>query len=232
MSFVVEFLLFTLALLLVVCDAKVISDESIIDKCEMLPPETLANVLGSAYNRRYMSIEMPADIERTEYTVSSSVNKLKRNVSNSESFYVNSTYSAVLSDKPAWEMIHVEHDYKKRNKRSFGALSLLTDEQRAKELAYAAENERRETEERPWNCDGRIKWIDLGKDYFPRYLRSIECHKQTCWYGHYTCVARSFTLKVLHRRRGLCTGQVNEMRELWVWEERAINFCCDCVLRY
>nr|CAI5838384.1 unnamed protein product [Callosobruchus analis] len=83
-----------------------------------------------------------------------------------------------------------------------------------------------------WHCKQRIKWLDLGPDYFPRYLKSVECLSETCWFNIYKCRPRSFAVKLLKRRRDRCSaapvddrrgtsGLPRELRELWVWEERA-----------
>lgn len=91
-----------------------------------------------------------------------------------------------------------------------------------------------------WHCKSRIKWTDLGLDYFPRYLRSVECLTENCWFNMYKCRPRSFTVKILKRKRDRCvpleqpatrigvSGLPRELKEMWVWEERAVNFCCDC----
>lgn len=93
---------------------------------------------------------------------------------------------------------------------------------------------------RQWECQSKIRWQDLGPDYYPRYLRSVECTSQTCWYDMMQCRPRSFTVKLLRRKRDRCVedngfkvgnmGLPHDLRELWVWEERAVNFCCDCAL--
>ncbi|XP_062557294.1 protein trunk-like [Armigeres subalbatus] len=96
---------------------------------------------------------------------------------------------------------------------------------------------------RPWNCEAKIRWMDLGDEYYPRFLRTVECAKTSCWYGHYQCTPRSFTIKILRKRPGECVpidethkigieGLPAELSELWVWEERAVNFCCDCAPRF
>lgn len=90
-----------------------------------------------------------------------------------------------------------------------------------------------------WQCESQIKWTDLGPDYFPRYLRSVECLEKNCWFNIYKCRPRSFTVKILRRKRNRCvtptpgtqigvSGLPNDLKQLWVWEERAVTFCCDC----
>lgn len=93
----------------------------------------------------------------------------------------------------------------------------------------------------PWKCDSSIRWIDLGPDYFPRFLRTVECTKHYCWYKAFVCKAKSFAIKILRRREGMCADAENlrkltsfdfrgDFGEVWKWEEVAINVCCDCAV--
>ncbi|XP_063218511.1 protein trunk [Bacillus rossius redtenbacheri] len=90
---------------------------------------------------------------------------------------------------------------------------------------------------------GTKRWKDLGPDFFPRFLLSMDCSNQKCWYDSYECTPKSFTVKVLRKVRDYCLPKkgtnVNLVRlnsnknfetlsELWVWEERAVAFCCEC----
>lgn len=244
-----------------------------VDKiCSRLPATVLTDVLGAAYNARYMSIDSPvaasqndatdaADVETEESYNRYAVNALerRRGANSYRPFYVDDTYVSEISDQPAWEVKHVT---------TVGAASSAAAATRRKRQldsgvddfsADADINVANGTRpgrairmdvrkiaapppgERPWKCEAKIKWLDLGIDYFPRYLRTVECTKQFCWYGHYECRPRSFTVKILRRRNGECVsterlhkigvdGMPGELRELWVWEERAVNFCCDCAI--
>lgn len=94
-----------------------------------------------------------------------------------------------------------------------------------------------------WHCESPLRWIDLGPDHFPRYLRSADCSHHTCTGAGFVCRPRSFSVKVLRRREGACApasdlpveestvGLPSDLRDLWVWELRAVNFCCVCSLR-
>lgn len=205
------------------------------DDCKEVPDMALTQILGPAYNTRYMSINAPMisnddadggeDPTRGDYS-------MKRKANNALPFYVDDTFHIEISNKPAWEVNHIQK-YE------------IRDSKRSKRQAYRNNGRSRGSNtqpQRPWECEARIKWIDLGLDYFPRYLRTVECTKHLCWYGHFTCQPRSFTVKVLRRRRGQCVrsdrlknivveGLPGELRELWVWEERAVNFCCDCAAK-
>lgn len=201
--------------------------------CEQLPALILTEILGAAYNSRYMSITEPNyTIDDVDENSDEQNNNVKRKVSNFPPFYVDDTYALELSDKPAWEMQHVS---------VMAVIEGESEEQnREKRSAYTRRGSAKKSSPRPWECEAKVKWIDLGPEYFPRFLRTVECTKHLCWYGHYTCKPRSFTVKILRRRRGECVVSnslknrisvddlPNDLRELWVWEERAVNFCCDC----
>lgn len=217
--------------------------------CSRLPATVLTDVLGAAYNARYMSIDSPAnqqdaDIETEESYNRYAINSLdKRGASKSyRPFYVDDTYVNEISDQPAWEVKHVITDGSQTRKRREN----VDEKKNSTRTVRAVRMDARKLPapppgERPWKCEAKIKWLDLGIDYFPRYLRTVECTKQYCWYGHYECKPRSFTVKILRRRNGECVssdrlhkigvdGMPGELRELWIWEERAVNFCCDCAI--
>lgn len=79
----------------------------------------------------------------------------------------------------------------------------------------------------PWQCESKIVWTDLGSNYYPRFLRNVECTRQNCWYGHFKCRPKAFTVNVLKRARDSCKDQ-NGGQD-WVYEERAVTFCCECL---
>lgn len=187
--------------------------------CEKIPVTMLEKILGGAFNSRYMSITPPLD--RGPVFEDSS----KRGASPLPSFYVDNDYFNEFGDFPAWD--YSSHRY----------LMMMEGSYRIKRGTRGKEKEKKQ-----WECDSDVVWSDLGPDYFPRYIRNIECVAHQCWYGMYFCKPRSFTVKVLKLRRGRCAltspGATvgfselhnNTLKELWVWEERAVNFCCDCSL--
>ncbi|CAI9740244.1 Hypothetical predicted protein [Octopus vulgaris] len=87
----------------------------------------------------------------------------------------------------------------------------------------------------PWQCTSRHTWRDLGNNYFPQYVRSVRCLSKRCWFDHYRCRAKSFRVKVLVRKSDSCvpvpvSEQSNSHYEhLWVFKERSVTFCCECV---
>ena len=196
-----------------------------------------------------MSIDLPS--ENDEYESNNKAGK--RGTQNVPPFYVDDTYVLELSDKPAWEVHHanemaiIDSDNVNSNKSEskINPAEELLDAP-STNLTRVPRNTRRrldnnnQSSKRPWECEAKIKWLDLGYDYYPRYLRTVECTRHACFYGHFTCTPRSFTVKILRRRRGECVeatnkvginGLHNDLRELWVWEERAVNFCCDCAAK-
>ncbi|KAG5890407.1 hypothetical protein JTB14_026288 [Gonioctena quinquepunctata] len=186
--------------------------------CSEIPSLVLEEILGAAYNARYMSIDEPV-------IHSSDQNGKRMTTGDDLDFSVDSEFSETIEDQPAWAITnHVvetlgEYDHKR----------YVEKERYRRSSDYKQE----------WHCKSRIKWIDLGPDYFPRYLRSVECLADKCWFDIYKCKPRSFTVKILRRRRNRCVtaapgtkigmaGLPNSLKELWVWEERAVSFCCDC----
>jgi protein trunk len=188
-----------------------------------------------------MSIDQPTLDEDLDININVAQ---KRGAVGVKPFYVDDTYAMEISDKPAWEVTHLS-EIEKTNKENLESLSEnvnATRVQRSNNRRGNAELGQQQPPQikRPWECEAKIKWQDLGESYYPRYLRTVECTRHSCFYGHYTCTPRSFTVKILRRRVGECVQTKNnigidglhgDLKELWIWEERAVNFCCDCSAR-
>lgn len=204
--------------------------------CGKLSPHMLTEILGAAFNSRYMSLEQP--LEDSIVTNSAPGDAPGKRQASFPPFYVDDKYALEISRKPAWEVQHVvdtpaaASGNMDRSKRE----APLEDDSmdRIKRTFQKSGPSKQDAEQ--WVCKAKIRWIELGPDYYPPYLRTVECVKHDCWYRLYSCKPRSFTVKLLRRRKGECVptgrlsfdGMPGEMRELWVWEERAVNFCCDC----
>lgn len=195
------------------------------DYCTQLTTKSLAKILGQAFNPRYMSIDPPflhqqdADSKRSSYEIP---------------FYADNDVVSV-GDFPAWETDHINYYEEKKainDKKVVRVRDIFTQKSTGNPQI---------SKTRPWECASKLTWMDLGINYFPRYIRSVECISNSCWYGHYNCKPKSFTVKVLRRKNGSCI-RVNDKlllltsenfssdyTELWVWEEVSVNFCCDCV---
>lgn len=237
------------------------SIENIPSDCDNFSVNVLQDLLGPAYNSRYMSIEQPNYNDKHLVTggANEEIDAASRKRGTSPkigSFYVDNTYAVPISNKPAWEKGSyltepieenadtMENGKSKRSLADIFDLDKILESHignaitgRGKDIKHAMFLRKGDIE-RPWRCEAMVRWIDLGVEYFPRYLRTVECMKNTCWYGHYECVPRSFTVKILRRKHGKCMktiehnfgniGLPNELKQLWIWEERAVNFCCDC----
>ncbi|XP_046749125.1 protein trunk [Diprion similis] len=207
------------------------------EQCRTIPEAILSTVLGPAFNARYMSIIDPRESVQSEPTVSGVV---KRKINKIPSFYVDEEYNSVYSNAPAWDFEFSNIKYEEELPASNPNTEENMSEDRNREIRHVKKNT-------PWQCNAKVEWIDLGNDYFPRFLRILECEKTNCWYGFYTCKPKSFTVKMLRRYTGVCipspslnvastptniddSSSSDEPRELWVWEERAVNFCCECVV--
>lgn len=170
--------------------------------------ELLKEILGPAFNPRYMSIEKPEE-QKTSTG--------KKRFTYTLDFYLEPGYEEDLEQQPAWRLTnHVDAAVSMGNMRYRRTPDLLQE----------------------WQCKSEIKWTDLGMDYFPRYLRSVECLTNNCWFNMYKCKPRSFTMKLLKKRSSYkpnsltvgVPGLSTELRKMWLWEERTVNFCCDCSL--
>lgn len=184
-----------------------------------------------------MSVDEPTLEEEVERKSAAG----KRGAQDFKPFYVDDTYAMEISNVPAWELSHLKNstDEKSYENTTSGAIDGARN-QRSNFRRKNEEQQQQQQMKRPWECEAKIKWLDLGYDYFPRYLRTVECTRHSCFYGHFTCKPRSFTVKILRRRRGECVqtrnkigndGLHSDLKELWVWEERAVNFCCDCAIK-
>lgn len=199
--------------------------ESVNKFCSYLTEETLIVILGQAYNPRYMSIQQPGSTGGSETFNKRSTFDL--------SFYVEDFLEAI-EETPAWEINYIATSKAEKHiSKDKHVQRQITDRTLLKPRLYKF---------RPWECSSKITWIDLGTNYFPRYIRSVKCSSDNCWYGHFACKPKSFGVKVLRRKDGTCikvtnklvinAQNVNDFAELWIWEEIAVNFCCECVMIY
>merc|ERR1740129_2489172 len=165
--------------------------------------QQLKKKLGSAFNGRYMSVEVPESIQIQQFQDDSEPTKKIRRSSNYLPFSVDPEYKRELTPMQALFNELVEYEVEKRKKQ---------------------------VEEIPWSCESKETWQDLGEERFPRYLRSLECSQSKCWYGHFTCRPKAFTVKILKRISSSCLYQTEkeDLRHNFVWEERAVNFACQC----
>ncbi|XP_017026074.1 protein trunk [Drosophila kikkawai] len=205
-------------------------EDADVDYCAELSTQSLSRILGQAFNPRYMSIDPPGEANHQQLP-----GGYKRS-SNELPFYADSEVISV-SSFPAWETNHFASEAATTSHRK----SVRTRSAFMDRVGHARIDG---FKQRPWECSSKINWIDLGFNYFPRYIRSVECIARKCWYDHFNCKPKSFTIKVLRRKTGSCirindkliliTAEKfkNDYTQLWIWEEIAVNFCCECVMLY
>jgi protein trunk len=208
-----------------------IGDESDFNKvCGQLPPVVLSEILGSAFNSRYMSIDVPR--QRGPSVIGANG---KREVYDDEDFYVDADLSLDLSDTPAWEVQRFADESVMAYNKRMESTAAINRKPRASRL----EPSQRIKTNHPKSCASQVRWIDLGADYYPQFMRTVECLSQGCWYGLSQCKPKAFSVRILRRRAGKCVkpgnlkrignaGLHDELKEMWVWEERAVTFCCEC----
>lgn len=181
--------------------------------CDEISTILLEETLGGAFNSHYMSVDKPLE----------DLSGGKREIGIDEVFFLDNNYNMELYSEAAWNL----KNHVALTRKSFGASHKITK----RGINYSQK----------WQCESKIMWTDLGPDYFPRYLRSVLCLSDNCWFGTlYKCKPRAFPVKVLKRRSNACVnidhgvgrvgtkGLPNELKQMWVWEERLVNFCCDC----
>lgn len=208
--------------------------------CPELPEKALRAILGTTYNARYMRIELPIEDD------TSSGGSKRASGHDEQDFFLDDSEANPYEGIPAWEVDHVEiakirqkrhhpsSSGKQRNARQ-AFLDRVTKSSSSKQDVFQS---------RPWDCKAEVHWMDLGSEYYPRYIRTIQCKKKNCWYGHYTCKPRWFSIKVLRRSTGQCAkvndrfrivtmdAVIGDYAQQWEFEEKAVTFCCDCVMEY
>lgn len=222
-------------------------------KCDELPLVVLQRVLGPAFDARYMSVNRPLDTdsEDTEIENDDYGKQSKRNTKERPSFYVTEESPRALSNEPAWNMDwekfggirkrSIDEDDGKKRKRSMPSIKLIPQATIDEDLEASIskmEKERADSYKSAWKCETRVKWVDLGPDYHPSHVRTIECSTDVCYYNQFKCRPKQFAVHILRRQRGLCAnasnlktyGFVGDFAEVWEWVEVAISFCCDCVV--
>lgn len=232
------------------CSTKSISEQKskenrTMQKCEPLTVDILQQLHGPAFDARYMSITEPLDGD--DDSLEFSLDRKRNADSNRPSFYMTSEYGEVLSEEPAWnikwDVFQSKITKQTRRKRR----SALPNDEESTELpeqeSDTVDRDKRHNQSNnklrsdPWKCERKVKWMHLGSDYYPSHLRTVECTKPKCYYNLYKCMPRSFAVRILQRRRGVCAdaaslevyGFTGKSAEYWEWIDYPVNFCCDCV---
>ncbi|XP_067931726.1 protein trunk-like [Watersipora subatra] len=189
--------------------------------CEERSEVDLKDLLGPAFNGRYMSVDKPVEVEEE--------------TANTEADAATGERMADGSGATAVRVVpfHVEADFRRDLPHDFyldiswyqEVVHTLSDN--AAKLLRLARNVVGEANTLPWKCEAEIVWTDLGSNYYPRFLRNVQCTRDNCWFGHFKCRPKAFTVNVLKRARDSCKD--SETGQEWIFEERAVTFCCECV---
>lgn len=89
-------------------------------------------------------------------------------------------------------------------------------------------------------CLAKRQWIDMGADYYPRYVKSYHCSSNTCdkGFGYLgECTPKHYTTKVLKRITTADSTSVEDcdqilpedLRVAWKLIPVTVTTCCDCV---
>ncbi|PFX31008.1 protein trunk-like isoform X6 [Stylophora pistillata] len=89
------------------------------------------------------------------------------------------------------------------------------------------------TDPAPWTCQTSKVWINLGPKFFPRHVRSVTCSSDKCWFNHFRCRPKYYTIKVLKKKEGQClrvfssTGKPR-FEDYWEPKDYRITVDCEC----
>lgn len=89
------------------------------------------------------------------------------------------------------------------------------------------------TDPAPWTCQTSKVWLNLGPRFFPRHVRSVTCSSNTCWFQHFQCRPKYYTIKVLKKKEGEClrvysgTGSPR-FEDFWEAVDHKITVDCEC----
>ena len=79
----------------------------------------------------------------------------------------------------------------------------------------------------PWYCGSKVVWHDLGPLTFPRFMRDVECVQSTCWFGHFRCVGKALSVKVIQRDGEPTTNPIG-LQENWRVKDVTVTLYCEC----
>lgn len=98
--------------------------------CSQIPDEVLGEILGPAYNSRYMSIDIPPEVDTNQQNPG-----IKRAPATIPEFYVDDGFSREFGDIPAWKTSHIEQE-KSLSKREVGDFKKYNAKENISHLNY------------------------------------------------------------------------------------------------
>lgn len=118
----------------------------------------------------------------------------------------------------------------KTNQSPFGGQGHVT---KRNNVTRRSVNVEQITDPAPWTCQTTRVWLDLGVKFFPRHVRSVTCSSNTCWFQHFRCRPKHYTIKVLKKKDGEClrvysgTGSPR-FEDFWEAVDYKITVDCEC----
>jgi hypothetical protein len=193
-------------------------------RCRRKPDRALRSLLGQAFNARYMSFDVPEIPVSEVYQEVSGIEQDQDYPSDDPGAHKEDELPfAVVSGfrKPADTQITVFKDTEapvnvmiSRSRRELAENKTMTIE-----MPYSNGTQVEKVEQQKpakakpmvqkdpgvlWSCEYELRWTDLGIDHYPRYIREVHCVQKNCWFGHFECRPKAFTVKVLKRWSDLC----------------------------
>ena len=89
------------------------------------------------------------------------------------------------------------------------------------------------TDPSAWTCQTTKVWLDLGVKFFPRHVKSVTCSSNKCWFQHFWCRPKHYTIQVLKKKEGEClrvyssTGYPR-FEDFWEAVDYQITVGCEC----
>lgn len=95
----------------------------------------------------------------------------------------------------------------------------------------------------PWKWTESRVWLNLGPNFVPRHVRSVTCSSNRCWFGHFECRPRNYTIKVFEKKprnsdpilsfklKGSTNSTVQRPRFEDYWEkvDKQVTVACECI---
>lgn len=249
------------------------SGASVVVDCEPTSDEELKSLLGSSYNARYMSLSRPImqSSNPNDFSPKLLDDRLSIDYKNSKGVVMPSTLNTDVETNIKRQATEVTDQENRRLRRSdkfwestvtnlnsptktknekFGSKEQLLFKRFKRQVLHPLKaksgnkrNPKNSPPHLPWNCKQETRWVDLGADHFPRYLRSVKCSSERCFYGHYFCRPKTSPIRVLRRLAEKCQlfhpktasnkthfPQKPIFKEPWAFEQVDVSFFCECAL--
>ena len=89
------------------------------------------------------------------------------------------------------------------------------------------------TDPAPWTCQTSKSWVNLGPRFFPRHVTEVTCSSDKCWFGHFQCRPKFYTIKVLRKKVGVCLTVYSgsgspRFQDFWEEVDKDIPVDCEC----